>query len=70
MARAAFSKSLGKLSVDDWRVLSGIIFANRKGRRWRDALKDYGQHNRSTMVGSGEAKGRSGVQIGRALGWR
>jgi len=28
--------------VDDRRVLSGIIFVNRNGLRWRDAPKDYG----------------------------
>ncbi|WP_370295917.1 transposase [Poseidonocella sp. HB161398] len=26
------------------RVLSGIIFMNRKGSRWRDASKEYGPH--------------------------
>ncbi len=34
-----FSKSHGKLRVDDRRVLSGIIFINRNGLRWRDAPK-------------------------------
>ncbi|WP_456152405.1 IS5 family transposase [Paracoccus caeni] len=28
--------------VDDRRVLSGIIFINRNGLRWRDAPKEYG----------------------------
>jgi transposase len=37
-----FPKSHGKLRVDDRRVLSGIIFINRNGLRWRDAPKDYG----------------------------
>jgi transposase len=31
-----FPKSLGKPRVDDRRVLSGIIFINRNGLRWRD----------------------------------
>jgi len=37
-----FSKSHGKLRVDGQRVLSGIIFINRDGLRWRDAPKEYG----------------------------
>ena len=32
----------GKPRVDDRRVLSGIIFVNRNGLRWRDAPKEYG----------------------------
>ena len=31
-----FPKSHGKPRVDDRRVLSGIIFFNRNGLRWRD----------------------------------
>ncbi|SEG21768.1 Putative transposase of IS4/5 family, partial [Jhaorihella thermophila] len=27
-----------------WRGLSGIIFINRNGLRWRDAPKEYGPH--------------------------
>ena len=37
-----FPKSHGKPRVDDRRVLSGIIFINRNGLRWRDALAEYG----------------------------
>ena len=37
-----FSKSHGKPRVDDRRVLSGIIFINRNGLRWRDASAEYG----------------------------
>ena len=37
-----FPKSHGKPHVDDRRVLSGIIFINRNGLRWRDAPKGYG----------------------------
>ena len=46
MARLApfFPKSHGKPRVDDRRVLSGIIFINRNGLRWRDASKDHGPH--------------------------
>jgi transposase len=39
-----FPKSHGKPSVDDRRVLSGIIFINRNGLRWRDAPKEDGPH--------------------------
>lgn len=46
MARPApfFPKPHGKPRVDDRRVLSGIIFINRNGLRWRDAPKEYGPH--------------------------
>jgi transposase len=37
-----FPKSHGKPLVDDWRVLSGIIFINRNGLRRRDAPAAYG----------------------------
>ena len=40
--RPHFPKSHGKPRVDDRRVLSGIIFVNRNGLRWRDAPKEYG----------------------------
>jgi len=39
-----FLKSHGRPRVDDRRVLSGIIFVNRNGLRWRDGPKDYGPH--------------------------
>ncbi|MCR9140438.1 MAG: IS5 family transposase [Alphaproteobacteria bacterium] len=39
-----FPKSHGKPRVDDKRVLSGIIFINRNGLRWRDAPAEYGPH--------------------------
>jgi transposase len=39
-----FPKSHRRPRVDDRRVLSGIIFVNRNGLRWRDAPKDYGPH--------------------------
>ena len=35
-------KSHGKPRVDDRRVLSGIIFINRNGLRWRVAPEEYG----------------------------
>ena len=39
-----FPKSHGKPRVDERRILSGIIFINRNGLRWRDAPKEYGPH--------------------------
>ena len=42
--RPCFPMSRGRARVDDRRVLSGIIFINRNGLRWRDALKEYGPH--------------------------
>ena len=40
--RPFFPKSHGRPRVDDRRVLSGIIFINRNGLRWRDAPTEYG----------------------------
>ena len=40
--RPFFPRSHGKPRVDDRRVLSGIIFINRNGLRWRDAPREYG----------------------------
>lgn len=37
-------KSHGKPRVDDRHVMSGIIFINRNGLRWRDAPREYGPH--------------------------
>ena len=37
-------KSHGKPRVDGRRVLSGIIFIDRNGLRWRDARAAYGPH--------------------------
>ena len=34
----------GHAIADDRRVLSGIIFINRNGLRWRDAPAAYGPH--------------------------
>jgi len=46
MARLSpyFPRNHGKPRVDDRRVLSGIIFVNRNGLRWRDAPREYGPH--------------------------
>ena len=37
-----FPESHGRPGVDDRRVLSGRIFVNRNGLRWRDAPAEYG----------------------------
>ncbi|OAJ66119.1 transposase [Gluconobacter cerinus] len=42
--RPFFPKSHGRPRVDDRRVLSGIIFVNRNGMRWRDAPWKYGSN--------------------------
>ena len=47
-----FPKSHGKPRVDDKRVLSGIIFFNRNGLRWRDAPRNTGHTRRCTAGGS------------------
>ena len=54
-----FPKSHGKPRVDDRRVLSGIIFVNRNGLRWRDAPKDYGPHK--TLYNRWKRWGQMGV---------
>ena len=48
-------KSHGRERVDDQRVLSGIIFVNRNGLRWRNVPKEYDPAKHSTIAGSGEA---------------
>ncbi len=40
--RPFFPKSHGRPRVDEYRVLSGIIFINRNGLRWRDAPGEFG----------------------------
>lgn len=42
--RPHFPKSHGRSSVDDRRVLSGIIFIIRNGLHWCDATGEYGTH--------------------------
>jgi transposase len=39
-----FPLSHGITRVDDWRVISGIVFVIRNGLRWRDAPPGYGPH--------------------------
>ncbi len=66
--RPFFPKSHGKPRVDDRRVLSGIVFVNRNGLRWRDAPGAYGPHktlyNRWTRWGEmgGAAKGSAAAK--------
>ena len=45
--------------VDDRRVLSGIIFVNRNGLRWRDAPREYGPHK--TLYNRWKRWGEMGV---------
>ena len=54
-----FPKSHGRPRVDDRRVLSGIVFVNRNGLRWRDAPSDYGPHK--TLYNRWKRWGQAGV---------
>jgi transposase len=49
----------GKPRVDDRRVLSGIVFVDRNGLRWRYALSAYGPH--STLYDRWKRWGEAGV---------
>ena len=40
--RPFFPKSRGRQRVDDRRVLSGIIYVQKKGLQWKDAPGVYG----------------------------
>ncbi len=42
----SFPRFHGKRGGDDKRGLSGIVFINRNGLRWRDAPEAYGPHKR------------------------
>lgn len=57
--RPFFRKSRGKPRVDDLRVLSGIVFVNRNGLRWRDAPSAYGPHK--TLYNRWKRWGERGV---------
>ncbi len=54
-----FPKSHGKPRVDDRRVLSGIVFVNKSGLRWRDAPSAYGPHK--TLYNRWKRWGERGV---------
>jgi transposase len=56
-----FPKSHGKPRVDDYRVLSGIIFVNRNGLCWRDAfLRGIRSTQDATVLRSCSAGSRTG----------
>lgn len=40
-----FPLSHGVPRVDDWRVVSGIVYVIRNGLQWKDAPKGYGPHD-------------------------
>lgn len=42
--RHIFNEAMGGHRVDDYRVLSGVIFVDRNGLRWRDVPLNYGPH--------------------------
>ncbi len=66
-----FPKSHGRPRVDDRRVLSGIIFVNRNGLRWRDAPKDYGPHKPVLSLSKGHSTivGSAGVRWAFSRAW-
>ena len=64
--RPHFPKSHGRPRVDDRRVLSGIIFVNRNGLRWRDAPAAYGPHK--TLYNRWKRWSEAGVFIGMVQG--
>ena len=39
-----FPRSRGKPRVDDWRVISGIVYVIRHGLMWKDAPLGYGPY--------------------------
>ncbi len=51
-----FPKSHGKPRVDGRRVLSGIIFVNRNGLRWRVRRRPTGRTRPFTIAGNGGAR--------------
>ena len=59
--RPFFPKSHGRPRVDDQRVLSGIIFVNRNGLRWRDAPREYGPAK--TLYNRWKRWGEAGVFV-------
>ena len=64
-SEALLPKSDGKPRVVDRRVLSGIIFVNRNGLRWRDGRQPMGRIRRATIAGSGGVK-----PVSSFGGWR
>lgn len=69
--RPFFPKSHGRPRVDDRRVLSGIIFGNGNGPRWRDAVPEIRstQSALQPLVSYGDIRphdGGTGYRQGRA----
>ncbi|GEO02236.1 hypothetical protein NSE01_40680 [Novosphingobium sediminis] len=53
--------------MDDRQVLSGIIFVNRNGLRWRDAPREYGPHKK--LYSRWKRWGAMGVLSRMMEGW-
>lgn len=62
-----FPKSHGKPRVDDKGVLSGIIFINRNGLRWRDTPREYGPHK--TPHSRWKRRSEKGIFARMMIGW-
>ena len=58
-AGLSLARAREKPRVDDRRVLSGIVFVNRNGLRWRDAPGAYGPHK--TLYNRWKRWGEAGV---------
>ncbi|WP_299644146.1 transposase [uncultured Ruegeria sp.] len=73
MAKRApfFPKSHGKPRGHDKRVLSGIIFINRNGLRWRDTSGEYGSRKTPVKYDKCRYKRRNRMEImfGRLRDW-
>ena len=57
--RPFLPRSHGKPRVDDRRALSGIVFVDRNGLRWRDAPAAYG--STKTLYNRWKRWGNAGV---------
>ncbi len=55
----SFPRATAGRGGDDRRVLSGIVFVNRNGLRWRDASIAYGPHK--TLYNRWKRWGEAGV---------
>ena len=62
-----FLKSHGKPRVDDRRVLSGIVFVNRNGLRWRGVPRKYGPHK--TLYNRWKRWSERGIFFALWKGW-
>ena len=59
--RPYFPKSHGVPFVDNRRVLTGVIFINHNGLRWRDAPAEYGPHK--TIYNSWKRRSDMGMLV-------